>query len=144
MDPDNENVETIQTSYVVYLPFRITETTTIPVDSDRPHASSVSSINGHESEGHQPPLEGAPPVPRYPDASIVSTQNERVSSEWNHLSNPIANLTNRLQDAVQNLRQQGVVLSNVSFHLCSFHSSLNHWNYVHLHSIRHCILLKKW
>lgn len=136
-------METIQTSYVMYLPFRITETTTVPVDNDRSHTLSPSSINSHEAEVRQP-LEGAPPVPRYPDASIVSTQNERVSSEWNHLSNSIANLTNRLQDAVQNLRQQGDVLSNVSFFLCLFNSSLSRWNYVHQHSIRRYTLLKKW
>ena len=93
----------------MYLPFRITETTTVPNGETRSGRSSSAPFANNNS-----PLEGEPPVERYPNASLNST-GEHPSELLQLLQsfNPQTDSHERLCNAVEHLLEQGATLSEV-------------------------------
>ena len=103
---EDEEVQTIRNSYIIYLPFRITETTTIPSRMNPFHTPSNSHENSETSlEGDGPSLstdsllQGAPPVPRYPPISILSSELNALF----HTQQPLIQAIERLKEEIDRI-----------------------------------------
>ena len=121
---EEEEVQTIRNSYVIYLPFRITETTTIPSRMNRFHIPSISHENSEmtvEGDGTSlstvSPLQGAPPVPQYPPMSILSSE---LNSSF-HTQQPLIHVIERLKEEIERIEE----FNQIGFSSPVFHSFLH-------------------
>ncbi|KAK8827491.1 hypothetical protein WA538_003451, partial [Blastocystis sp. DL] len=105
-----ESEATFRTSYVVYLPFRVTETAHIPLPAN-PSELDREVIS---SEHNTPPLQGAPPVPPTEETDLDHPQELRRIlrfsvpqtvrvSRLRSLSDQLAEDTHQLEESTSEL-----------------------------------------
>ena len=116
---------TIRTSYVVYLPFRVTETSRIPLSGSR--SESISTVDQpapsmNSPEQGSPPLQGAPPVPRPEETNLSYSHTSPLATPTSTSTPrlPVHQETqlSRLRSLSDQINEGSRTLEEVNFLVC--------------------------